>query len=121
MVVCITMMIEMLMGMMLQLMSRNLIYFYVSIAALFSSFSVALYENKRKFLRLLPSFLLNSMVLHRCICLQLEYGNIVADYQIAITFMAILVLMSFVTMLPASKVSPSRKEGETFLEIKSKF
>ncbi len=91
----------------LQGYSKNLIFIFISVATMLSLFSTLFYEEKRKIIYMVPSFMVNGGLLFRCIQLHQVYGSAMADYLIAAAFLVISVLLSLTALIPVPMNTPS--------------
>ena len=91
----------------LHIYSNNLFFVFVGLATLVLIFSCVCYNETRKIGYMVPSFVLNGVLLFHSIQLHNQFGAIVSDYLIASAILLVFVLMSLVALIP----TPSRKEG----------
>lgn len=101
----------------LHIYSNNLFFVFIGLASLVLIFSCVCYNETRKLGYMMPTFVLNGVLLFHSIQLHNQFGAIVSDYFIASAILVVYVLMSLVALIPAPL---PKGGGSTFLEIKNK-
>ena len=95
----------------LHIYSNNLFFVFIGLATLVLIFSCVCYNEARKIGYMVPTFVLNGVLLFHSIQLQQQFGAIVSDYLIASAILVVFVLMSLVTLIPSP---PPERRGFNF-------
>ena len=97
----------------LHVWSNNLFFVFDGLAVLVLMFSCVCYNGTRKIGYMVPSFVLNGVLLFHSIHLHHQFGAIVSDYLVTTAILLMLVLISLVTLIP-TKTATSSKEVVRF-------
>lgn len=95
----------------LQALSRNLIYVLVAAGCILAAFSVLLGETKARWWGLILALGANTMMLQYSIQQHINFGGIMSDYVLSAIIIGITMLLAIIEAIPSKKmqiVSPQK-------------